>query len=307
MRRIFSIFLLLLLTGCAAAPTPPPELPPPDEEPALTVNGREVPLWLYRYWMNRACEQAEAADQEHARRQAIADTALCAVVDAWAQDWGVALTAEDHSQLEILWQHRAETHGGEDAYLEFLAQQGLTGEQARRLAETGQRYHRLHSAALDPDRPASPSDGELAAFAQTADVLCAAQLRTAGDDARHRIEQLFSRLNAAPEPQAAFFQLAEQEAAALPPQTFLAGDGTLPPALENAVECLQPGQHSGILKASDGFTILLRLPPEREALIPLWLDSQLLNAAKSAEIQMFPALSESIICEGSVPAPGKFP
>lgn len=313
MKRMLTLLLILALTGCTAAPPAPETDTPPDPEPApvaaFTVEDQAVPVWAYRYWLDLACQQAtslyEAAGEvpdwtadgpdslsAQVREQAMADAALYAIVDDWAADWGCDLTAEDQIQLDQLWQERAAAHGGEEAYLRSLADRGLTADQARQLAQTGQRYQKLHAAALDPQNPHAPTPEALSAFGEESGICTVDRIQTTGEDARHRIEVLFSRLNAAPDPQAAFGGLAQEGDDHTGPRTCRPGDETLPPALQDAARDLKPGQHSGILESGEGYAILLRLPTDLTALVPQWLDAQLLSAVQAAQITPLPAMAE---------------
>lgn len=308
-KKLFTLVLCLVLTGCAAPPLEETDSPPvPDPEPALTIGDQNVPVWAYRYWLRLACDQAQAlyqeagqtpnwtddgpgSLQEQVRSQAVADAALWATVDVWARDWGLALTEEDQAQLDALWQQRSDDYGGEAAYLTSLADRGLTAEQARQLAETGQRYRKLHQAALDPANPNAPDDDVLSAFAEEQGLLAFDQIRTEGEDARHRIELLFSQLNAAQDPQSTFAALTAEGDDHQGPRTCQRGDGTLTGPLEDAVCALKPGQHSGILEAEEGYAILLRLPPDRPTLVPAWLDAHLLEASRAAPVTLLPVIS----------------
>ena len=318
MKRMLTLLLILVLTGCTAAPPAPetdtPPAPPPTPA-AFTVGDREVPVWAYRYWLDLACQQVEqlyetagetpdwtAAGPDslsaQVREQAMADAALCAVVDTWAEDWACGLTEADQAQLDQLWQERAAAHGGEEAYLRSLQDRGLTGEQARQLAETGQRYQKLHTAALDPQNPHAPDPEALSAFAEEQGICTVDRIQTTGEAARHRIEVLFSRLNAASDPQTAFSTLAQEGDDHTGPRTCRLDDSTLPPSLQDAAWDLKPGQHSGILTSGEDYAILLRLPTDLTALVPQWLDAQLLVAVQAAQITPLPALSQ-------VPIPAK--
>ena len=91
-----------------------------EEETLLTVDGRAVPGWRYLYWLAAACDQLaeeyRAAGKEldwqagteqgtpaqWALRQALADTALYATVENWAERYGCALTESDRQQLDVL-------------------------------------------------------------------------------------------------------------------------------------------------------------------------------------------------------------
>lgn len=298
---------LMLLTGCTALETGgQAEIPAEtgEEAAAVRVNGAEEPLWLCRYWYQRAERQiqeeyADAGEEvdwdaptdkgtlrDCARRQALADTALCAVVDAWAVDWNCGLTVEDQTELDSLWAARAAEYGGEAGYVAHLEEQGLKEGEARALAETGQRYAKLHEAALSGGAH-SPSEAELSAFAQQEGLFCLDRILITGDDpeaVRKRAGELFAELNRSGAE--GFSALAAQGDDRQGPRLVHAGAGELDPALEEAAACLAEGQYSGILESEEGCSILLRLPPEREALTAAWLDERLLCAAAEAEIEV---------------------
>ena len=117
-------------------------------------------------------------------------------------------------------------------------------------------------------------------------------LISAGEDreaAREKAAEVFSRLNGAEDPAAAFSVLAAEEDDAAGPRTLLPGDGTLPPALEEAAQTLEEGQCSGILESEEGFSILRRLVFQGEDLAGEAFDRLLQAAAEEALVQTAPA------------------
>ena len=117
-------------------------------------------------------------------------------------------------------------------------------------------------------------------------------LINAGEDreaARERAAEVFSRLNGAEDPAAAFPVLAAEGDDTAGPRTLTPGDGTLPQALEEAAEALEEGQYSGILESEEGFSILRRLASEGETLAGEAFDRLLQKAAESALVQTAPA------------------
>ena len=97
-----------------------------DEDAVLlTVDGREVPAWRYLYWLDRGCgrlqEQYRSAGlpldwnapleggtlADYVKDQALADTALYATVENWAETYGCALDEEDQAALESVWMEEA--------------------------------------------------------------------------------------------------------------------------------------------------------------------------------------------------------
>ena len=111
-----------------------------EEEVLLTVDGREVPAWRYLYWLAYTCDRVAARYRDagvtldwrapleggtladYAKDQALADTALYATVENWAEKYGCRLSETE--------QQAAAEHE-EPEYLETLADMGL--DQARAL------------------------------------------------------------------------------------------------------------------------------------------------------------------------------
>ena len=117
-------------------------------------------------------------------------------------------------------------------------------------------------------------------------------LISAGEDreaAREKAAEVFSRLNGAEDPEAAFPALAAEGDDGAGPRTLLPGDGTLPKALEEAAKALEEGQYSGIVESEEGFSILQRLATEGEALAGEAFDRLLQAAAEGALVQTTPA------------------
>ena len=117
-------------------------------------------------------------------------------------------------------------------------------------------------------------------------------LISAGEDreaAREKAAEVFSRLNGAEDPAAAFPALAAEGDDAAGPRTLLPGDGTLPQALEEAAKALEEGQYSGILESEEGFSILRRLAAEGTAPTEEAFDQLLQAAAREALVKTVPA------------------
>nr|WP_326186049.1 peptidylprolyl isomerase [uncultured Oscillibacter sp.] len=273
----------------------------------LTVDGREVPAWRYLYWLAYTCDRVRERYQEsglaldwstpvsggtladYARDQALADTALYATVENWAERYGCALTEEDRAALSASWAEQAAAHGGEDGYLAELAELGLDRRRAEELAGVGVLYGKLYTLYLDEDSPLAPDAPALAAFAEEAGLLTVDRiLVAAGGDreaARQKAAELFAQLNGAADQGAAFAALAAAGDDPAGPRTFLPGDGTLDSSLEAAAMALAEGQCSGILESEEGFSILRRLAADADALADGYFDHLLQSAAESALVE----------------------
>ena len=184
-----------------------------EDEVLLTVDGREVPGWRYLYWLAYTCDRVWAQYQEagleldwdtpvgggtladYARDQALADTALYATVENWAERYGCALTEEDQTALSASWEEQAEAHGGEDAYLAELAELGLDRQRAEELAGVGQLYSKLYALYLAGDDALAQDTQALADPAGPDSLTVDRILVAAGEDrdaARQRAAEILS-------------------------------------------------------------------------------------------------------------------
>lgn len=281
---------LLCLCGCGGErETPRPALLGQasglDEEAVLlTVDGREVPAWRYLYWLAFTCDQVRARYEDagltldwkipvtggtlgdYAKDQALADTALYAVVENWAETYGVVLTEEDG--LTARWEDQAKAHGGEEAYLAELAALGLDRERAEALETVGLLYGKLFRLYKEADSPLAALEKDLETMTVDRILISAGDGEEGRETARQRAAEFFARLNGAEDQAAAFSALAAEGDDSAGPRTFLPGDGTLDPVLEEAAAALEEGQCTGILESEEGFSILRRLPPEAGAPVP---------------------------------------
>ena len=266
----------------------------------LTVDGREVPAWRYLYWLAFTCDQIREKYRDsglsldwktpvtggvladYAKDQALANTVLYATVETWAERYGCALSETERAALAKTWEEQAAAHGGEEAYRKELAALGLDRLRSEELAEVGMLYAKLYELVLT-------EGSELSGLLDRVDSLTVDRIFIkAGEDrdgARKRAAEVFSRLNGAEDPAAAFAALAAEEDDRAGPRTLLPGDGTLPQALEEAAQALEEGQYSGILESEEGFSILRRLTAEGETLAGEAFDRLLQEAAEGALVQ----------------------
>jgi len=271
----------------------------------LTVDGREVPAWRYLYWLAFTCDQVRekygdanltldwdapvtgGTLADYAKDQALADTALYATVENWAEKYGCVLSEKERSALAETWEERCAAHGGEEDYLEELADLGLDRPRAEELMEVGMLYAKLYQLCLT-------EGSELADLLGTAECMTVDRILVGAEEdreaAREKAAELFSRLNGAEDPDAAFPALAAEGDDAAGPRTFFPGDGTLSQALEEAAEALEEGQYSGILESEEGFSILRRLASEGDGgQAGEVFDRLLQDAAEAALVRTAPA------------------
>lgn len=264
------------------------------ETELLTVDGRGVPAWRYLYWLAYTCDQiAEryaAAEEpldwdaqisgggtlaESAKAQALADTALYATVENWAETYGCVPAEEDQEAPPA------------------LPDPGLAEGQLEELETVGRLYAALYRLGTTEGTALAASPEELAAYGREAGAITLDRvLVPAGEDreaARQEAEALFTRLNSAEDQAAEFSALASAGGDAAGPRTVLAGDGALDAELLEAAAALEEGQISGILESEEGFSILRRLPLDTASLAGSCFDSRLESAAAGAQVSVTPA------------------
>lgn len=273
----------------------------------LTVDGREIPAWRYLYWLAYTCDRIRERYEEaglkldwdtplgggtladYARDQALADTALYATVENWAERYGCELTGEERTALAADWEEKAADHGGEEDYLAILADLGLDRSRAEELSGVGRMYAKLYDLYGTADSALAPDQEGLGEFTASRGVLTVDRiLVSAGEDreaARQRAAELFSQLNSAEDQAAKFTELAAAGDDTAGPRTLCPGDGVLAPVLEEAAAALAEGQCSGILESDEGFSILLRLPTDPDSVSADYFDQQLQSAAERAAVE----------------------
>ena len=302
-----------------------------EEMVLLKADGREIPAWRYLYWLNRACEdvhgQYRTAGLElnweapvdggtlagYVKQQALENTVLYATVENWAEKYGCTLTEAERNELSAAWETHSAGRGGDAIYLAELAVQGLDRARLEELTGVGVQYAKLAAFCRTEGSPLFPDDGEIAAYADSVGSLTVDRiLFAAGEDreaARQKAAEAFSELNHAPDQAAAFDALAGAADDPTGARTVTLGDETLSPVLEEAARTLEIGQCSGILESEEGFSILRRLPPDREALLDGYFDLLLQAAAQEtfvtqtqeyAELDVirFDALREELLRTG---------
>ena len=280
-----------------------------DDEILLVVGGREIPAWRYLYWLAADCRELEercaaagtaldwniplpegGALRDLVKADALADTALYAAVESWAETYGCILTDAEISALPE----------GEDPY--------LTEEQGRNLAAVGREYAKLCALCRTPGSPLALTEEERKQFEEEAGLLAAERIlipvTDSRDAARQQAASLFARVDGAEDPDDAFAAvLAETGGGAM-------ADADWTDPLRAAVSALKPGQISGIIETEEGFSVLRRLLPDPATVREAYLDSRLREAARNCEVRgtdAYDALDPEVFwnaVKGSA-APGK--
>ena len=258
-----------------------------EEQILLTMDGREVPAWRYLYWLGYACERVEDRYREsklpldwstpvaggtladYVKDQALADTALYAAVENWAERYNCT-PAESETETPA------------------LPDMGLSRTQMEELEQVGRMYAALYELYCTEGSELAPTEDELAAFGteQGAVTLDRILIPVDGDReaAQKRSAEVFSRINSAEDQAAVFSMLATEGGDPLGPRTLLPETEELEPELVEAALALEEGQCSGILETEAGFSVLRRLPLETGALKEAYFDHLLETAAESSVV-----------------------
>jgi len=258
-----------------------------EEQVLLTIDGREIPAWRYLYWLGYACERVEERYREsklpldwntpvsggtladYVKDQALADTALYAAVENWAERYSCAPSEPD-----------TETPA--------LPDMGLSLTQMEELEQVGRMYAALYELYCTEGSELAPSEDELMAFGteQGAVTLDRILIPVDGDreTAQKRSAEVFSQINSAEDLEAVFSALAAEGGDPLGPRTLLPETEELEPELVEAALALEEGQCSGILETEEGFSVLRRFPLETAALKEAYFDHLLETAAESSAV-----------------------
>lgn len=261
----------------------------------LTVDGREVPAWRYLYWLAWTCDQMaeqyaesglpldwDAAVEggslaDYVKEQALADTALYATVENWAERYGC---------------EPAETASGTEPLPDLGVGESRMGE----LEQVRQLYAGLYQLSSTEGSDLAPAAEALEEYGKEAGAVTLDRiLVTAGEDqeaARERASELFSQLNGAEDQAATFSRLAAENDDPAGPRTVVPGDGSLADSLLEAAQALEEGQCSGILESEEGFSILRRLPLDAAPLAEAYFNASLEEAARTAAVTVAPAYSQ---------------
>jgi hypothetical protein len=292
----------------------------PDAE-IMEVDGRPVTAERYLYWLTAACDaiadsyaaqglepdwSAMMGDEtlaEYAAEQARSTACLYAQVEAWAERYGCALTDEDRTAMDQEWAEAAEAAGGEEAYLQRLADMGISQDFARAMSEDYYLYAQLSQLAQTEGSELYPSEGELTAWVEGRDLMSVEALKLSTEDIdpddqealtarRTTADNLRTQLALHEDPGEAFSALGAQVDVEQIQRTFAVGESGLPAAVETAARALAEGELSQVVEASDGYWLVLRVPLDEAATAAAWFDDAIQTAADSAEVTETSALEK---------------
>ncbi len=149
----------------------------------LTVEGQEVPTEMYLYWVLYAADYVEKNypsfvgedgrlkwDEVWSEEMTLADSVLeealntakmYMIVEKWAADYGVVLSEESEQAIDEELSIIAEQLGGQEAFVEYLAQRGITEETNRRMSKVFYLYANMLSLVKEENSPLYMEDDVL--------------------------------------------------------------------------------------------------------------------------------------------------
>ena len=329
MRRYFlaallALCLLAALTACGGGEADRESLAYTlagldPQETMLTVNGRAVSTELYLYWLQYACATAEstgAVDEngtldfgyvyadgvtagEYILEEAESQAKLYMLIEAWAEEYGVTLTAEEEQAVDQELAYYAQQLGGEAAYETYLAQVGLSARGSRRMTEDFHLYSKLLDMTKEEGGPLYIDEDELYQFEGiTADTVLVDHILffTSGDaeDDQLRYDTLeqvrASLLEQEGTMRADLFNTiadtySEDTGRPYYPNGYLVSEGAafVQPFLEAALALEADGDVSEVVESEYGYHLLMR-KPIRDYVADAYLGERLMAAADSAEV-----------------------
>ena len=260
-----------------------------DEETILlTIDGREIPAWRYLYWLGYTCRRVQerytsaglpvdwntpvsgGTLADYVKDQALADTALYAAVENWAERYGI--------------QGKPQESDGTSR----LPDLGLSRERMAELERVGWLYRELYALYCTEGSQLAPTEESLRAYGEAEGAVALERiLIPAGESretARTKASELFAQINGAEDRTKAFSTLMEEWGDPAGEKTLFPEPGGETDPLYDAARTLGESQYSGILETEEGFSILRRLPLNTAALKESCFDHLLQTAAEQSEV-----------------------
>lgn len=196
----------------------------PDGE-LLLIDGQTVTAEEYLYWLAQDCDylsgQVEGLDWDaavtedmtfgaYAKADALEAVKQHAVVRAWANEAGIALTDADKAEMEAQRQQYVTYYGSEESFLQRLAVMGVS-EAAWDMIQTGQYLYRdLYEAFCTPGSSLYPDDKTLSDYAAQQGYVSVYALKITGDNADTMAADLLDRWQAAEDKETEYMLMCDE-------------------------------------------------------------------------------------------------
>ena len=147
---------------------------------------------------------------EYAKTDAVEAAKQHAVVRAWAQQAGVALSDASTLELDAQRQQYVAYYGSEEAYLQQLALMGISEEAYDRILEDQYLYRDLYQAFCTPGSSLYADEATLTDYAAQLGYMGAYVLKLTGDNAETMANDLLERWQAAEDKEKEYALICEE-------------------------------------------------------------------------------------------------
>ena len=259
----------------------------PDGE-LLLIDGQTVTAEEYLYWLAQDCDylagQVEGLDWDaavtedmtfgaYAKADALEAVKQHAVVRAWANEAGIALTDADKAEMEAQRQQYVTYYGSEESFLQRLAVMGVS-EAAWDVIQTGQYLYRdLYEAFCTPGSGLYPDEASLADYAAAQGYMSVyAVTVTDDDDAEGVAADLLARWQAAEDKESEYAAICEelgQEVGSAVTLASVEGD-----PLSDAIAALEEGGMDAVIDPYEDGTcyVVMRTETDMSAVAQTYFD-----------------------------------
>ena len=239
---------------------------------------------------------------EYAKMDAENTVKLYAVTRAWAKESGLTLTEEDDAALDQQYQQYVTYYGGEDAWLRQLELMGITQETLRGIESVPYLYAHLYEEFTGEGGSLRPDDTKLDTFGAEQNYVTARLLYFATTgmddqgraDVKEKAESYAEKMQSADDRDAVYEELAAELDLDTDPAGLTFSPAHSDPAVCEAVAKLEEGQVSGVIEGANGYYVALRMPLDREALLPDLFTEQLRLRQDGAKIRLNRSLYNKI-------------
>ena len=259
----------------------------PDGE-LMSINGQVVSCEEYLYWLAQDCEylasQVEGLDwnatvtegmtfAEYAKADAAEAVKQHAVVRAWANEAGIALTDADKAEMEAQRQQYVTYYGSEEAYLRQLELVGIS-EETLELTQAGQYLYRdLYEAFSTPGSGLYPDEATLADYAAAQKYMGVYVVTVDNDkDAEGVARDLLARWQAAEDKESEYAAICEELGQEIGSAVTLAAVEGDP--LSSAIEALEVGGMDAVIDPYEDGTcyVVMRTETDMSAVAQTYFD-----------------------------------
>lgn len=285
----------------------------------LTIEGQEVPVEMYLYWLQYAATVAAntsgCTDEEgnllwdheleegytvldYVQEEAVGQAKTYMIVEEWAESYQVEFTQEDEDAVDEEIAYYVEQLGGEEAYQTYLDQIGISADANRRMTKDYYLYDKLLDMTKEEGSPLYITDDILYQFdgvTEDAVLIDHVLFFTSDDEEDNAIrletmEQVRQSLLEADEEhrQDMFNYIAdyysEDTGRAYYPNGYLVTeDANFVKAFKEAALTLEEGELSEVVTSEYGYHLLMR-KPIRDYVAITYLEDLLKVAMENAEV-----------------------